>query len=355
MHTSDSISIIGHRVSKEWHHTVLECKLHWTLSEKAITRVFREYEVLYLQRGNTCNVKLCLARWLKRREKRRKTVPVTTPLKDKRLPTYTLRRAFSSSVVYTLLREPQWEREHHLKEHHFFLPSLRHQIGCLHSWGFRNAKERKRNLTETVDMHKCTVEPLIMDTREEWTTSLQWTNCSPLAYILSINFYLWRRDNLWTMDKMLVPKVSIIRRFYYIQGSQSVSMLHGKNAWYGWTTSSRSFIRHLTLPFPGILPPKSHTSHCGIEWQGALLWAEAGEGEITGIYWEDIGEGPGCDRTTRVPPTTAETGLRSQRPFRDSDDPQIRGRPPRFRLVPLQCTATGEHDSCLYFKTEWAL
>ena len=25
---------------------------------------------------------------------------------------------------------------------------------------------------------------------EEWTTSLQWTNCSPPAYILSIHFYL---------------------------------------------------------------------------------------------------------------------------------------------------------------------
>ena len=25
---------------------------------------------------------------------------------------------------------------------------------------------------------------------EEWTTSLQWTHCSPTAYILSIHFYL---------------------------------------------------------------------------------------------------------------------------------------------------------------------
>ena len=31
---------------------------------------------------------------------------------------------------------------------------------------------------------------------EEWTTSLQWTNCSPPAYnILSIHFYLRRKDN----------------------------------------------------------------------------------------------------------------------------------------------------------------
>ena len=31
---------------------------------------------------------------------------------------------------------------------------------------------------------------------EEWTTSLQWTNCS-LPALLSIHFYPWRRDNLW--------------------------------------------------------------------------------------------------------------------------------------------------------------
>ena len=46
------------------------------------------------------------------------------------------------------------------------------------------------------------------------TTSLQWTHCSPPAYILSIHFYLRRRDDLWTMDNMLVPHVSIIRRFH---------------------------------------------------------------------------------------------------------------------------------------------
>ena len=39
-----------------------------------------------------------------------------------------------------------------------------------------------------------TVEPPNNGHSEEWTTSLQWTNCSPPAYILSIHFYLRRRD-----------------------------------------------------------------------------------------------------------------------------------------------------------------
>ena len=39
---------------------------------------------------------------------------------------------------------------------------------------------------------------------EQRTTSLQWTHCSPPA-LLSIHFYLRRRDNRPTMDKMFTP------------------------------------------------------------------------------------------------------------------------------------------------------
>ena len=41
-----------------------------------------------------------------------------------------------------------------------------------------------------------------ISTSEEGTTSLQWTKCSPPV---SIHFYLRRRDNLPTMDKMFTP------------------------------------------------------------------------------------------------------------------------------------------------------
>ena len=46
-----------------------------------------------------------------------------------------------------------------------------------------------------------TVHHPYISTSEEGTTSLQWTHCSP-----SIHFYFRRRDNLYTMDKMLVPQ-----------------------------------------------------------------------------------------------------------------------------------------------------
>ena len=39
---------------------------------------------------------------------------------------------------------------------------------------------------------------------EEWTVSLQWTHCSPPAYI---HYYLQGRDNLRTMDKTLCPQL----------------------------------------------------------------------------------------------------------------------------------------------------
>ena len=41
---------------------------------------------------------------------------------------------------------------------------------------------------------------------EEWTTSLQWTNCSPPAYILSIHFYLRRRTTSEQWTKCSSPK-----------------------------------------------------------------------------------------------------------------------------------------------------
>ena len=47
------------------------------------------------------------------------------------------------------------------------------------------------------------------------TTSLQWTNCLPPSINCPyISIYLRRRDNLRTMDKMLVPNMSIIRWFH---------------------------------------------------------------------------------------------------------------------------------------------
>ena len=45
--------------------------------------------------------------------------------------------------------------------------------------------------------------------------SEEWTTVCPL-YTLSMHFYLQRRDNLRTMDKMLVLNMSIIRRFHCI-------------------------------------------------------------------------------------------------------------------------------------------
>ena len=60
---------------------------------------------------------------------------------------------------------------------------------------------------------------------EEWTTSLQWTNCSPLPIYCSEE---GATSEQWT--KILTPNVSIIQRFHctgsYIEGGGGESMDH---------------------------------------------------------------------------------------------------------------------------------
>ena len=47
--------------------------------------------------------------------------------------------------------------------------------------------------------------------------------CLSSAYILSINFYFQRRDNLRTVDKMLAPNVSITQRFQLMHSLEILS------------------------------------------------------------------------------------------------------------------------------------
>ena len=66
-----------------------------------------------------------------------------------------------------------------------------------------------------------TVKPPIMDTPIRGQPPYNGQTACPLP--LSIHFYLRRRDNLQTMDKMLVPTVSIIQRFHCIYTSSTAA------------------------------------------------------------------------------------------------------------------------------------